>query len=265
MHREMALKIEAAERDYLQSRVENLMQVEGNPYGARILMSATTRCLQVQASSSPMFNRVYGDQVTEPQAIVDLLTASLPAAVTPLIGTVSSLEQSPLLANRRLERLKGWAHVQLACAIEQAQLIPHGYAIEEVTPLTLSAFTDVHGQGFHSTPAQREMTQASFGVPDPNDSLKIFVIKEAGEVVAGAVMYLAANGVAYLGTAATRKTARGRGYHGALIAHRVEQARALGSTWVAATALANSQSRRNLQRAGLKVSHAQGLYRLAGN
>ncbi|MDQ0126584.1 hypothetical protein J2W17_005570 [Pseudomonas lini] len=32
---------------------------------------------------------------------------------------------------------------------------------------------------------------------------------------------------------------------------------------VAATALANSQTRRNLQRAGLTASYAQALYRLA--
>ena len=75
-------------------------------------------------------------------------------------------------------------------------------------------------------------------------------------------MYLASNGVAYLGTAATRKDARGLGYHGALISHRIEQAKKHGSLVVAATALPSSQSRRNLQRMGLAVSHVQALYRL---
>jgi len=84
-----------------------------------------------------------------------------------------------------------------------------------------------------------------------------------GERVAGAALYSASNGIAYLGTAATCKHARGQGLHQALITHRIEQARAMGCQRVAATTLANAQSRRNLQRAGLIVSHAQALYRLA--
>ena len=92
--------------------------------------------------------------------------------------------------------------------------------------------------------------------------MKIYVIEEAGKVVAGASMFLVGNAVAYLGTAVTQKGLRGRGFHAALIAHRIAQAREQGAVTVAATALANSQSRRNLQRAGLQVSHGQSLYRL---
>lgn len=107
------------------------------------------------------------------------------------------------------------------------------------------------------------MSQACFAGLMSNDRLKIYVLKADGQVVAGALMYLASNGVAYLGTAATRKNARGLGDHGALISHRIEQAKKHGSLVIAATALPSSQSRRNLQRIGLATSHAQALYRLA--
>src|SRR5450830_1931730 len=92
-----------------------------------------------------------------------------------------------------------------------------------------------------------------------NERLKIYVLKADGNVVAGALMYLACNGIAYLGTAATRKNARGLGCHGALISHRIEQAKKHGSLVIAATALPSSQSRRNLQRTRLATSHAQAL------
>jgi len=115
----------------------------------------------------------------------------------------------------------------------------------------------------HTKPEYRPLNSASFAGLATDGRLRLYILKVNGKVLAGASMYLANNGIAYLGTAATQKDARGLGYHGALISHRVDQAKKLGCHWVAATALASSQSRRNLQRAGLTVSHAQALYRLA--
>lgn len=43
---EMALQIEAAEREYLSLRVENLSQLNGNPYGARVFFMATFRAFK---------------------------------------------------------------------------------------------------------------------------------------------------------------------------------------------------------------------------
>lgn len=81
-------------------------------------------------------------------------------------------------------------------------------------------------------------------------------------------MYLASNGVAYLGTAATRKNARGLGYHGALISHRIEQAKKHGSLVNAATAylarkVAVICSDRAIYIARSGAMHAHALYRLA--
>lgn len=64
-----------------------------------------------------------------------------------------------------------------------------------------------------------------------------------------------------IGKGATRKDARALGYHGALISHRMEQAKKHGSFVIVASALPSSQSRRNLQRMGLATSHVQALYR----
>ena len=258
-----ATAIETAEREYLRARVYHLAQIEGNPYGARIFANGNFPCFQVKAAPSPMFNRIYGDASAEPQAIVELLEQNAAySMVTPYFGPPSSLEPCLSVAGRRLERLKGWTHLQLACGIEHAVHGQHAFDIEEATPQSLLAFTALHASGFHTKPAQRAASQASFGDLQIDKALTIYVIKEAGEVVAGASMYLASNGVAYLGTAVTQKGMRGRGFHAALIAYRIAQAAEQGALTVAATALANSQSRRNLQRAGLKVSHSQSLYRL---
>ncbi|WP_372238704.1 GNAT family N-acetyltransferase [Pseudomonas sp. 91RF] len=130
------------------------------------------------------------------------------------------------MGGTRLERLRGWTHLQLACAIEKVVLSRHSFEIEEVTSKTLALFAEVHAGGFHTKPEHRLLNQASFAGLVPDGRLKIYVLKAGGMVVAGASMYLASNGVAYLGTAVTRKDARGHGYHRALIFHRIEQAKA---------------------------------------
>ncbi|WP_434652310.1 GNAT family N-acetyltransferase [Pseudomonas sp. R3-56] len=260
---ELAHKIEAAESEYLRSRVENLAEISGNPYGARVFFNADFPCFQVNASPSPMFNRIYGDITSNPLAVLNLLNESAErSTVIPLIGKSSALEQYVVVGEARLERLRGWTHLQLACAIEKVVLSRHSFEIEEVTSKTLDLFAEVHAGSFHTKPEHRLLNQASFVGPVPDGRLKIYVLKAEGIVVAGASMYLASNGVAYLGTAATRKDARGHGYHRALISQRIEQAKKHGYHWIAATALASSQSRRNLERAGLTASHAQALYRL---
>lgn len=258
--------IEAAESEYLCSRVESLSRVSGNPFGARVFFNGAFPCFQVKATPSPMFNRIYGDSTGNPLSLLSLLKESAEySTVTPLIGKASTLEQFAFVGEERFERLRGWTHLQLACPIEDAVLTPQLFNIEEATSDSLPEFAAVHASGFHTKPEHRQMSQASFAGLMANDCLKIYVLKADGQVVAGALMYLASNGVAYLGTAATRKDARGLGYHGALISHRIEQAKQHGSLVIAATALPNSQSRRNLQRTGLGVSHAQALYRLVGS
>lgn len=261
---ELAYKIEAAESEYLYSRVESLSRVSGNPFGARVFSNEAFPCFQVKASPSPMLNRIYGDSTGTPQPLLRLLKESTEySTVTPLIGKVSTLEQCAFVGEERLERLRGWTHLQLTCPIEDVALKHHSFEIEEATSHTLTDFAAVHASGFHTKPEHRQLSQASFAGLMSNERLKIYILKADGQVVAGALMYLASNGVAYLGTAATRKNARGLGYHGALISHRIEQAKKHGSLVIAATALPGSQSRRNLQRTGLAISHAQALYRLA--
>jgi predicted GNAT family acetyltransferase len=264
MDARQAIEIEAAECDYLRSRVESLSHIEGNPYGAQLFSNRDFPCFLVKATTSPMLNRIYGDSLADPQGMRDLLKRSAEySAIIPMIGKLVNLKQSASLAGSQLDRLKGWTHLQFGCQIENAVAKPHSFHIEEVTVRSISEFASLHADSFKTNPSVRSLNRASFEGLLSDERARIYVLKVEGKVLAGALMYFSRNGVAYLGTAATKTDARKLGYHQALISHRITQAKERGSRIVAATALPNSQSRRNLQRAGLVVSHAQALYRLA--
>ena len=260
----LAQALETAEREYLCARVENLLQRADNPYGARVFQHQGMACFHVKGCASPMFNRVYADPALAPDTTVALLKADAEGtSVWPHIAKTAAFAPRLSVGEDQLERLKGWTHLQLSCPLEQAITHPHGFIIETVSAGDLSEFAAVHAAGFRADPARAAVNQASFSGLVANERLTLYVAWLDGERVAGAALYSASNGIAYLGTAATCKHARGQGLHQALITHRIEQARAMGCQRVAATTLANAQSRRNLQRAGLIVSHAQALYRLA--
>lgn len=67
-----------------------------------------------------------------------------------------------LMGEKRLERLRGWTHLQLACTIENVVLNHHSFEIEEATSQTLPEFAAGHASGFHTKPEHLQLSQASF-------------------------------------------------------------------------------------------------------
>jgi hypothetical protein len=81
----LADKIEAAESEYLRSRVETLAGISGSPYGARVFFNADSPYFFVKASPGPMLNRIYGDIDCAPSAVLKLVNESAEnSSVTPL-------------------------------------------------------------------------------------------------------------------------------------------------------------------------------------
>jgi GNAT superfamily N-acetyltransferase len=86
-----------------------------------------------------------------------------------------------------------------------------------------------------------------------------YVARDGGTLVASASMY-AREGFAWLGAAGTLASHRGRGAQGALIARRIDDARALGChTFTTETAPDEpgkpNPSSQNMERAGFKVAY----------
>lgn len=143
-----------------------------------------------------MLNRIYGDITGRPQSLLSLLKESAAySTITPLIGRASTLGQYAFAGEGRLKRLRGWTHLQLACAIEDVVLNQHSFEIEEATSQTLPEFAAMHASGFHTKPEHLQLSQASFAGLMSNERLKIYVLKSDGQVVAGALMYLPIEGV----------------------------------------------------------------------
>jgi hypothetical protein len=258
--------IETASAEYLCARVAALLSVEGNPHHAAMRSQGPLQGFLVQATASPMVNRIVGDLRAVPAALTELLAwfkshGCMPAI--PLIVHNRRPAATEIFGQHKFQRLNGWTHLQFGSAID-ATLPPApapAVEVEEVTAASIDTFATIHAEAFRTPPAGQPVNRASFAGLLAGDSTKGFIARVDGTAVAGAIVYFANNGVAYLATAATRRAARSRGCHSALIVCRIAAARERGCQFVAATATPNSQSRRNLERFGLTTSHMQTLYR----
>jgi GNAT superfamily N-acetyltransferase len=256
--------IETAAAGYLGARVAALLALKGNPYRAATRAVGPLQGFLVQATPSPMVNRICGDPTEAPDAFTKLLewfAAHQCTAAIPIVVPNRRPAATIMSGRHELKRLNGWTHLLFAAAIGTPKLPSPAVDVEEVTTETIEAFAAIHAEAFKTPPSGQPVNRASFTGLFEGDSAQGFIARVDGKPAAAAIVYFAKNGVAYLATAATRRDARGRGCHAALISRRIEAARAHGSQFVAATALPNSQSRRNLERLGLTVSHMQTLYR----
>lgn len=126
-----------------------------------------------------------------------------------------------------------------------------------VAPATVQEWQHVLADGLGNTDDEARRTSNEFalavhGVPGNVD----VIARIDGEVV-GCGSVQPAEGVAWLGGAATRPEYRRQGVQSALLAYRIDKAQATGCDLVAATALSGSTSARNLARAGFTLAYVQ--------
>jgi hypothetical protein len=261
-----ASAIEEAEAEYLVARVTALLSLNGNPYRAGLRVEGPLQGFLVQATPSPMSNRLCGSPENAPEAftiLLDWFSDHNCDAAIPRMARSGQATTTERVGPHELQRIKGWTHVQLATAIDGLRLPSAQVEVEEVTAETIDAFAAIHAEAFHTPLTTEGINRASFAGLLAGGHAKGFLARISGKPVAVAIVYFATNGIAYLATAATRRGARDQGCHAALIRCRIAAAREHGSKFVAATAGPNSQSRRNLERFGLAASHMQVLYKLS--
>jgi GNAT superfamily N-acetyltransferase len=256
--------IETAAAEYLAVRVAAVRGLPGNPYRAELRTHGKLLGFLVGKTSSPMMNRICGEARSAPDALADLVSWFEGRQCVPAVSLiVRKGRTAPVetIGSLHFRRLNGWTHLHLAAPVAELTVRQSTLEVEEVTADTIDSFAAIHAEAFRTEAERQPINRASFAGLIGNEHAKGFLVRLDGKPAAGAIVYFASNGVAYLGTSATRRAARGRGCHSALIGHRIMAARQHGSRFVAATAMPKSQSRRNLERLGLVASHLQALYR----
>ena len=258
MDSKYAAELEIAEAQYLLSRVEALIKVPGNPYGASTIKSGNYISFFVVSNPSPMNSRICGinfDTSVLPKKIVAAFKKVDIVVNIPVIGKPKDIKKKE--GKIELNPLRGWSHGQFVAEMDLIPDAPVKHTTRTLKIKDVVDFVEIHSKEFGTPKSAKDMTLDMYKGLFQTHRVEAYAIDIDDQPAAIGLTYYANNKIAYLATAATSKIARKKGAHQALIAQRIKAARKRGSRLVFSTALLNSQSRRNLERAGLALSHVQ--------
>jgi GNAT superfamily N-acetyltransferase len=246
---------------YTLSRIQVLERIPGNPIGIahRKIGDATAlSALHLQSSS---FNRVVGLRAGQTQHI-QVLVEWYRERGTAARFEIAAGDYDPAMG-RELARLGFFQSGFHAALIgEPASLIiaQSGIAVELVTQAAdMEDFLTAYVSGWGIPDAARDQFKANvrpwFGQPD----WSLYVARIDGRPAAAAILFLQA-GVGYFADAATDPSFRNRGLHAALLARRLQDARAAGVDFVCSGADFLSTSHRNMERAGMRLQFLNAIW-----
>lgn len=252
--------LEKAEAQYLFDRGDCLQRLKGNPYKAHARKFGEALAFCSTTNTSPMNNRICGVDprvsALSSNALDWFRTHRAPLHV-PITGDDAEVTHAAHLTGGKI--LRGWTHGQFAASIGDFPSVDPKLETFQFSVADINVFVDIHSAAFRTGAKSKDMACAMFGGLIEAGKAEAYGANINGDCIAIGLVYFADNGVAYLATAATTRSARKSGAHSALILKRIQAAKERGADLISSTALLNSQSKRNLQRMGLKLSHRQTL------
>lgn len=252
--------LEDADSEYLSDRVSVLVGLPGNPYGADVFGHPNQRSFLMAKGQSPMNNRICGFDITSDRLPTDEIARFAQAGATvhlPVTGAPKDLKKRAKDLGTRV--LRGWTHGQFYADLAGLPKAEYSDQTRQLKINELDAFVEIHSGAFRYSGPNVNVTLEMMRGLLSEGRAEAYAVYDNDVPVAIGLIYFATNQTAYLATAATTPQARKKGAHSSLISRRVEAAREHGCKLVSSTALINSQSCRNLKRAGLSQSHLQSL------
>ena len=135
---------------------------------------------------------------------------------------------------------------------------PPDVTVRTVTRQDAQLFAEIHLRGHEVPPGADPRPIERWAAVD---GWRLYLASVGGELAAAAALTVH-DELAYLANASTVPAFRRRGCQTALIARRLQDARAAGATLVTSQAAFASPSHRNLARAGLRVAYTKAVWRL---
>jgi GNAT superfamily N-acetyltransferase len=153
-------------------------------------------------------------------------------------------------------RVESYAATMVAEPIPQPR---DGAAVHEIGSDELDAFLDTINLGFDSAPAMLPNLRRNQSFWCNVSDWHLFLARVDGAPAGAAVLSIHGD-VGYLAAGSVLPEYRGRGLQTALIAARLQRARARRCTIVCGGAAWGSQSQRNQQRAGLAIAYVKSIW-----
>ena len=266
---ELANKIEQADLDTMQGRLEACLKREGNPVGVEIRKFGTATALYARDIPILDFNKVlnFGPDNVEH---LDEMIAFFAEKEMPFGIDVIPSRTSPELFTALHERgfYQYGFHTALyevpVLNIERPANIAPNVTVRPMREEELELSDPVYARAMELPPvAMLRMAENNRGLyENPDWRLYLALVDD---IPAGFAWMILRDGVAAFALAGTLKEYRGRGIQAALIHQRLIDAAEAGCELVVAQASYGSISMRNLQKFGLQVAYTKSVWKRKEN
>lgn len=269
MTKELAMRLEQSEADFLLSRMKNVQKLENNPLGVEI----------------QHFNQAIAFLIRKiPTVVLFLSSVNRVMCLTPKdvdkVDEILSWYQgnnmrcrfdiSPFYYNEDLLHhlsdrgfYQSRFHTALYGIPRTDYLSPSGVTVREL-PSDDDTFLSLHvNLAFerHGIPEEeREFWKKATKAEFANNNWRCYVAFVDGVAAGDALLYIH-NGIGSLAGAATLSKFRGRGCQTALLHQRIADAAAAKCDLVVSQAAPGSISQRNIERAGLRIAYIKAIWK----
>ncbi|MBR7797117.1 GNAT family N-acetyltransferase [Virgibacillus salarius] len=259
---EMALQIEQAEIDTLQSRLTAISHIQGNPMDADVRTFGNATAFTATKIPGPSFNTVKGltdndsDHLEEIIDFYQQKNIPLQFELTP--AHVSNVVFDAL-ASRGFYQ-KGFHTVLYG---ETAKLKRRQFPDITIKPIHIdnfNTFAHIYTKGFAMpdflNPFIAENNAVLHKVPGWT-----FLLANSSNTPAGVGVLFTKNTIANLAAAATLPTDQNKGVHQALLQRRIQLAREANCKIIVGQATFGSVSQQNMQKAGMTIAYTKSVWR----
>jgi len=249
---ELSRRIEEAASGYLLARCSG----PGNPLGTQVLKRGAMFATKIPRSpQNGLMNSVHGldDPAWLPDVVAFYAATEQPCWVT--VPPYLPIAVTDALCEAGF-RVESYSSAMVAEPVPQASA--GSVDVREIGRADLDAFLDTMNLGFDQNAALPNLRRnQSFWCDVPDWHLFMAHVDGAP---AGAAVLSIHDDIGYLAAGSVLPVFRGRGVHAALIAARIERARARQCRIVCGNAAWGSQSQRNQQRAGLVIAYVKSIW-----
>jgi GNAT superfamily N-acetyltransferase len=261
---QLARRIEQNDIDYSRSRLQGMQQAQGNPLHIEIKRYGNLNAFMIV--NWPDF--WYGNKVLGLE----------PSGETYLNEIIELFAKYHL--NFRFEVMPGNLNSSLASRLYKLQFAQMGFntavygqpslavksspgdqiKVREVQPNEIDLFLDLYQDGFELPRLKNNEKEAVLSWLGRAKSRLYLCIAHVDDVPAGVGILYMENRIGLLADATTLPDFRGRGFHTAMIHHRIAQAEKRGCDLLTSFVEFGSTSHLNLERAGLRVAYTKSMW-----
>lgn len=262
LSQDLAAQIQQSETDYLSSRIQSILEREGNPEGVEIARFGNAAAFYIKTMPWALFNSVKGlsdDDSDQLEAVVQFYQARDRAFQIDIDPVHTGPRLFAALSGNGLGQT-GFHSVLYGLPRQESPALPPNIKITEITQTSeFNAYAEIHclGSGMPLS-AKHHFINNNMGLLN-RPGWKLF-LATLDDVPAGvAVMHINGN-IASCTLAATAPEYRNRGIQSALLQRRLYEAHLADCQLVAAQASFGSTSQNNMERAGFRIAWTRSVW-----